>query len=312
MADITVFGDGMSFFVPADTATVYSLKADSGFYRSVNYELDWTGSNLVYNNANTYQASGGVYTSFLLKDSHGASQIQVSNIAYAAQSGDVGFSAVISKLIAGNDNWTGTAANETFELDLGNDSFNGKDGMDTLEVSVLKSSDYSVTKVGTGYQLKVVTLGTGISGQVDTLTSIERIKFADEVIALDTDGVAGKVYRLYQAAFDRIPDKAGLGYWIGHLDQGIENLTQVAAGFVNSVEFKKLYGDNISDNAFLTALYSNVLHRAPDQAGFDYWNGRVSDGMSRAGILASFNESDENIAQVVGQMSHGIEFIPYG
>ncbi len=33
--------------------------------------------------------------------------------------------------------------------------------------------------------------------------------------------------------------------------------------------------------------------------------------MTRAGILASFSEGSENVAQVVGQISHGIEYIPY-
>ena len=33
-------------------------------------------------------------------------------------------------------------------------------------------------------------------------------------LALDINGTAGQVYRLYQAAFDRKPDLVGLGYWI--------------------------------------------------------------------------------------------------
>ncbi|MFZ6723049.1 DUF4214 domain-containing protein [Undibacterium sp. Ji49W] len=116
---------------------------------------------------------------------------------------------------------------------------------------------------------------------------------------------------MYQAAFNRTPDKAGLGYWIGQLDKGAESLSHAAAGFVNSAEFKQMYGTNISDNMFLTALYNNVLHRNPDQAGFNYWNGRVAAGMTRPDILASFSESTENIAQVIGQISHGIEYIPF-
>jgi hypothetical protein len=37
---------------------------------------------------------------------------------------------------------------------------------------------------------------------------------ATRAVALDVDGAAGQAYRLYQAAFDRAPDKNGLGYWI--------------------------------------------------------------------------------------------------
>lgn len=95
------------------------------------------------------------------------------------------------------------------------------------------------------------------------------------------------------------------------MDKG-STLNQVAASFVVSAEFKQLYGANISDNAFLTALYSNVLHRTPDQAGFDYWNGQVSKGMTRADILASFSESAENQVQVIAKIQNGIDFIPFG
>ena len=311
MADITVFGAGMLFVVPVDSSTNYSLNASSGYYRSANYQLSWTGANLAYNGT-TYIATSGTYTSLDLKDGNGNELIQVSNIAYAVQPSDNGWAAIIGKLIAGNDNWSGTSANETFAYDLGNDSFDGKGGLDTLQVTAGKWSDFSINKSGSGYQLTFTTPGRVITGQTDMLTNVERIQFPDKIIALDLDGNAGQSYRLYQAAFNRTPDLAGLGYWIGQMDKGAENLVHVANGFVDSLEFKQLYGDHISDNAFITALYTNVLHRLPDQAGFDYWNGRISDGMGRPSILVSFSESTENIAQVIGQISHGIEYTPYG
>lgn len=143
------------------------------------------------------------------------------------------------------------------------------------------------------------------------LVSVERLQFDDAFVAFDINGNAGETYRLYQAAFNRVPDQPGLGYWLGHLDNHVETLNQVAVGFVNSTEFAHLYGQNISDDNYLTALYSNVLHRAPDQAGFDYWHGRITDGMTRAGILVSFSESVENQAQVIAQIKDGINYIPY-
>lgn len=167
-------------------------------------------------------------------------------------------------------------------------------------------NDYVLTKVG---NLVIETIK--YDGSTISFSGIERFQFADKLIALDFDGNAGQAYRLYQAAFNRTPDVEGLGYWIGQMDKGAENLNHVAAGFVGSAEFKTLYGQNVSDNAFLTALYSNVLHRAPDQAGFDYWNGRVNAGMTRPDILASFSESVENQAQVIGSIQNGITYVPY-
>jgi len=46
-----------------------------------------------------------------------------------------------------------------------------------------------------------------------------------------------EAYRLYQAAFNRTPDSAGLNGWTGVLDQGMTPM-QVSQGFVNSPEFR--------------------------------------------------------------------------
>ncbi len=167
-------------------------------------------------------------------------------------------------------------------------------------------ADYVINRVGNDLVETSKIDNTSIK-----LTAVERIQFDDGFVGFDINANAGQAYRLYQAAFNRVPDQPGLGYWIGQMDSGAENLNHVAAGFVNSAEFKRLYGDNVSDNAYLTALYSNVLHRTPDQAGFDYWNSRISAGMTRPDILASFSESTENQAQVIGSIQNGIAYIPY-
>jgi len=81
--------------------------------------------------------------------------------------------------------------------------------------------------------------------------------------------VAGRAYRVYKAAFNRDPmegDKAGLGYWIGQIDKGMD-LIEVSARFVDSKEFKDLYGTNPANAQFLTKLYQNVLGRAPGATG---------------------------------------------
>ena len=93
------------------------------------------------------------------------------------------------------------------------------------------------------------------------------------------------------------------------MDRGV-SLYDVAAGFVASAEFKALYGENASDSAFLTRLYQNVLHRAYDQAGFDFWLGALGAGYGREVILAQFSESAENQAQVIGAISSGIDYLP--
>ena len=88
---------------------------------------------------------------------------------------------------------------------------------------------------------------------------------------------------------------------------GGEGLQQVANAFAVSPEFASLYGANASDAQFLTTMYENVLHRAPDQGGFDFWMHAIQIA-SRAEVLVDFSESAENQAQVIGSIQNGIAY----
>ncbi|MRX11535.1 DUF4214 domain-containing protein [Pseudoduganella sp. FT25W] len=147
----------------------------------------------------------------------------------------------------------------------------------------------------------------------DLLHGVERLQFSDASVALDTgvDGVAGQAYRVYQAAFNRAPDAAGLGYWISVMDHG-GSLLDVSKSFVSSKEFQDLYGAQPSNADIVGRYYQNVLHRTPDQAGFDYWVDAMKHGGTAADVLASFSQSAENIAALVGVMQNGVAYTAFG
>ena len=152
---------------------------------------------------------------------------------------------------------------------------------------------------------------TDKAGAVSTLTGVERLQFSDASVALDIDGSGGQAYRVYQAAFNRAPDLAGLGFWIDAMDNGA-SLSSVAQGFVASDEFKQAYGANPSHTDLVTRFYQNILHRAPEQAGLDYWVG-VLDG-NKAGVsdvLFNISESAENKAGLIGVIGNGFVYTPY-
>ncbi|MDD2546131.1 MAG: DUF4214 domain-containing protein [Burkholderiaceae bacterium] len=205
---------------------------------------------------------------------------------------------------AGNDRLDGGDGDDRFEDSLGDDSIVGGNGVDTVVVKY-SSASYQLSKTASGTTLRSATDGT------DTLQGVERVQFADKSLALDVDGTAGKAFRLYQAAFDRKPDAEGLGYWIKSLDKDA-NLVKAAAGFVNSQEFQAQYGANASIDTLVTKLYQNVLHREPEQAGKDYWVQELSQGRkSLQEALADFSESRENVANLVGVMGDGVEYVPF-
>ena len=181
---------------------------------------------------------------------------------------------------------TGGIGNDTLSGSADNDKFDGGPGIDTVIYSGIRSA-FQVAKTSNGYTV------SGGSEGTDALINIERLHFTDKTLAFDLDGNAGQAYRLYQAAFDRVPDQAGLGNWIKGMDRGM-GLSQVATGFINSAEFKALYGNNPTNSEFVTLLYDNVLHRAPDTAGYNDWMNGLSSGMPREQALIGFSESTEN------------------
>ncbi|HEV2612061.1 MAG TPA: DUF4214 domain-containing protein [Noviherbaspirillum sp.] len=175
--------------------------------------------------------------------------------------------------------------------------------LSAIDVMTMPGSyrDYSVIKSGIQYA------ATHVSGNSITISSnIKRLSFSDGFIALDINGNAGQAYRLYQAAFGRKPDLSGLSVQIRALDQGVSPL-QISENFMYSQEFSALYGDTLTNAAFITQLYRNVLRRAPDQAGFDHWTGLLNTfQLSRFQVLYAFSESDENRARVLADIQHGI------
>jgi len=156
----------------------------------------------------------------------------------------------------------------------------------------------------------VVTVTSRIDvSDVKTYQNPTLIKFADKWTSFDTTGGAGQVYRLYQAAFNRKPDLAGLGFWIKAFQEGVP-LTDIAGDFIRSGEFSKLYGAQALPSAFVDTLYHNILHRKGDPDGFDWWVRQVTKGVERRDVLIGFSESDENKSALLADMANGIDYVP--
>lgn len=196
----------------------------------------------------------------------------------------------------------GLFAERGFYTSVGDDTVLAGGGLDVVEYSGPRS-DFTVIRNSSA--LSVVDR-TGYEGQ-DTLYDVERLDFSDGILAFDFDGNAGQAYRVYQAAFDRVPDTAGLKYWIDLLDGG-GSLLNVAAGFVRSNEFVSVYGLDPSAGSFVEKLYQNVLGRSGETEGVEYWTGQLARGESRELVLAGFSESPENKAGVMPSISDGIWF----
>ncbi|MGI6246315.1 MAG: DUF4214 domain-containing protein [Pseudochelatococcus sp.] len=101
---------------------------------------------------------------------------------------------------------------------------------------------------------------------------------------------------LYQAAFNRIPDAAGLDYWVSEYRSNFPalKLWDYTAKFVDSDEWEAQF-DDILPQAKIEQLYQNVLGRSGDAEGIQFWTEQLVTGQKTlTDILYDFSQSVEN------------------
>ena len=209
--------------------------------------------------------------------------------------------------LLGSGSCTVSNGNHTVYLMGPNCTVNGGSGITTANLLGTSMNAINIMQQGNNLQIWCDWLGTG-SG-ITNLNNVQRIQCNDGMIAIDTGAGhnAGGIFRLYEAALNRSADQQGMGYWISQMDNGT-SLQAVANQFLNSQEFINLYGSSTSSAQYVTALYNNVLGRAPDAAGAAYWINQLQAGANKALILISFSESAEGISHTASQMAHGVQY----
>ena len=104
--------------------------------------------------------------------------------------------------------------------------------------------------------------------------------------------------KLYETLLGRQPDGVGLAYGIPALQHGT-TVAQVASKLVTSTEYIQ---DNITAGAtgnqnqtqFVTALYNDVLGRAPEGSGLSFWVSQINTGaLSVQQVANDFVSSNE-------------------
>jgi outer membrane protein assembly factor BamB len=135
------------------------------------------------------------------------------------------------------------------------------------------------------------TFVTGLrSGELTTPAAFDRI-----AARRSTAELSASVVRLYKAYLNRLPDAGGWRYWLGLRRSGI-GVLDIAANFGASSEFTGRYG-GLDDEGFVRLAYRNVLRRAPDQGGLDFWMGQLASGHTRSWVMVGLCESSEHQAR---------------
>ena len=123
------------------------------------------------------------------------------------------------------------------------------------------------------------------------------------------------IIRLYQAAFNRVPDSPGMTGWVIPFSWQRLSLPDITFAFTQSNEFNYLYGGNLSNTQFVKTLYLNILQQEGDAKGTLGWINALNQGaLSRAEVLKGFIEAQqfkdkvkENITVFLSQCAESTE-----
>ncbi len=194
---------------------------------------------------------------------------------------------------------TGAAGDDRLVPGAGGGTIDGRGGYDWVDFTTQGHRGDTVRVQPDGG----VQLAHG--GHTYTLVNVEEVRFLDGRLVFDADDPAARVARLYEAALDRLPDQGGLNFWIGAVQHG-QPLSNLAAGFIASAEFRSRFGDMADNGAFVDRLYLNVLNRPGEAEGRQFWTNSMNNGASRADVLVAFSESAENKAGTAALVQNGI------
>ncbi|MRW93785.1 DUF4214 domain-containing protein [Duganella sp. FT80W] len=217
----------------------------------------------------------------------------------------IAYGATIENAIggSGNDTLIGNAAANHLQGNGGANTLDGLDGIDTAVYSG-NFSAYLVSATSSGYTVALRSSST----QIDTLSNIERLSFADATVALNVNSLAedaltaqytALAQKFYVSYFGRPADANGLANMVAQFKAaGVPTTTDGFVGaynsnatvkalidsFGNSSESAALYSGSNTD--FVTAIYAHLLGRAPDAEGLAFWAGALDKGELVRGMAA--------------------------
>ena len=155
-----------------------------------------------------------------------------------------------------------------------------KNGTILTTVSLLgqyKSSDFAVAEDANGNTL-IEDVASAISPHLSSLTNQDLVS------------------EVYIGYYNRSPDPTGMSFWLNSMANGA-TLTQVANAFANSSESIAVYpflsNPNLANaGSFVTEVYSNLLNRAPDGAGLQFWSQELQSGaVTPGGFILAIEQS---------------------
>jgi hypothetical protein len=195
--------------------------------------------------------------------------------------------------------------------------------------ATVSGSTLAVTSGGTTESFTLVSPGTttfsvasdGASGTL--VTAVTPVTQQSDpalfgTITHDVTSPGGDIYALYETILGRAPDALGFESWTAQFEAGT-SLTTIAQDLLSSAEYTADYGPyaQSSNSAFVTQLYEDGLHRAPDPTGLADWDQALgayngigqSDGETRPQVAVDIALSTESQNDLAPTFQAGV-FVP--
>jgi len=192
---------------------------------------------------------------------------------------------------SGDDTLLGNTADNRLSGGGGNDRLQGGGGSDVIDGgagtnTALYAGSAKNFTVSIAADSATITVQDKVGAEgVDSLSNVQQVQFQDQGLdaswffktASLPEAQLLELTDLYIASFNRAPDSVGLSYWGSRLQDGM-SLSDIARSFFTQPETANTYPEGQSSRDFFTKVYVNVLGRAPDGPGLDYWAGELDAG----------------------------------
>ena len=188
---------------------------------------------------------------------------------------------------------SGTWADDNLWGTTDDDEIDGGLGIDTVNFTGNRSQ-YILSNTDFGYMVEDNSFEK--RDGADTISNVEILQFADCTVDLTMGYKVSTISsadlktleELYAGFFNRIPEAAGLSYWIDAIDSGV-SLKSVADQFYSAGVQYGVYSATMSETEFIETVYANVLGRSgttkPDSDEISYWQTWLSSSANSQGAM---------------------------
>ncbi len=255
----------------------------------------WQGQTDLTQVANTF-AQSSEYRSLFASEDY---SLLVSNIyenlyKRAPETEEIGY--WVKELNDGNIQ-PGEVALAILEGATGTDAHTLKAKLDASEAftAELNTATAAAAYKGSDSAAKARTAWADITDDVTSTTAQDN--FSALIESMQAHWV-NDVQKLYVAYYGRPADPAGLSYWVERAIESNGDWASIAESFATSPESQALYG-NSDPETLVNAIYLNVLGRAPEAAGNQYWIDQLNQGTLNPGTLALAVANDTQNADTI-------------